>query len=789
MSGLRLRAPLLVDLATALPPRQVGAKALQLRYLLRHGYATPRAWAIPHRAHQRQRAHDATLRPALRRALAPVVRPGQRYAVRSSADVEDQHEHAYAGQFRSLLDVYGDDQASALDAVLAAIEAVWASADAPAVQAYAARQGLPTAPVRMAVILQEMAAPLLSGVSFGCNPLTGLDEVVIEAVQGRGERLMQEGLTPERWVFKWGAWLEQPAAPAMSPALAEAVARTTQRIARAYGRPVDLEWVYDGERLWWVQLREITGLANLDVYSNHISGEFLPGLIKPLVWSVNIPLVNGAWLRLLTALLGPNDLTVERLARAFYYRAYFNMGPFGDIFARLGMPREGLELLMGNAQGGDELPALRPGPRALLALPRLLAFGLARLRYPREVARDLAATSTVVALSPDERPRLSEPALLARYDALYPHAQRLAYHSILVALLERALARLLGAALLRCGVDLNQLDLTAGLPEVAALSPAARLDRLHAIYHALPAPVRDSVAAARYAQLPAIDGAAPLVAALAAFIGDLGHLSDSGNDFSAVPWREDPDLVLQMVLAHQPRAVAAVPWSALPLSRWQRWRLYGRYRLTRRFRSLREQVSSRYTYAYGLFRELFLALGCRLAARGALHAPEDVFCLALDELRALVAQPELSLADQAVARRCQMDALRHLTPPAIIYGDEPPPLVEAPGRRLHGVPTSRGRHTGPVRQARGLADLTRIGPGDVLVVPYSDVSWAPLLARAGAVVAASGGMLSHSSIVAREYGLPAVVSAPGVLALPEGALVTVDGYTGVIVLLDQGEER
>jgi phosphohistidine swiveling domain-containing protein len=77
----------------------------------------------------------------------------------------------------------------------------------------------------------------------------------------------------------------------------------------------------------------------------------------------------------------------------------------------------------------------------------------------------------------------------------------------------------------------------------------------------------------------------------------------------------------------------------------------------------------------------------------------------------------------------------------------------------------------------------------VLVVPYSDVSWTPLLARAGAVVAASGGMLSHSSIVAREYGLPAVVSAPGVLALREGALVTVDGYTGEIVLLDQGEER
>ena len=774
---------LLVDLAARRTPQQVGAKALGLHRLRRSRHATPRAWAIPYQAHARHRAADATLKPDLVRALAAVIRPDQRYAVRSSADVEDQREHAYAGQFRSLLDVAG------LDALLAAIEAVWASADAPAVQAYAQRQCLAAASVRMAVIVQEMIPPQLSGVAFSCNPLTGLDEIIIEAVPGSGERLLQEGVTPERWVFKWGAWIEQPAMPAMPAALAEQVARTTQHISQIAGHPVDLEWVFDGHSLWWVQLREITGLTGLDVYSNRISSEFLPGLIKPLVWSVNVPLVNGAWLRLLTELLGPNDLTVERLARSFYYRAYFNMGPFGDIFARLGMPREGLELLMGSAHGGDEQPTLRPGPRALLALPRLLAFALAKMRYPAQVARDLAASTADRSLTPNERLRLSEQALLARYDALYPRTQRLAYHSILVALLERALVRLLDRALRRCGLDSAQLDLTAGLPEVAALNPAARLDGLYALYRALPERVQAQVAAARYDELATISGAAPLSTALQALLGDLGHLSDSGNDFSAVPWRDDPDLALQMVCSHQPRAAATVPWRALPLSRWQRWRLGGCYRLARRFRSLREQVSSRYTYAYGLFRELFLALGRRLTARGALDAPDDVFYLALDELRALAAQPDLSLTGQAESRRREMATLRELTPPPLIFGDEPPPLVQSPGDRLRGVPTSRGRHTGPVRQAQGLADLPRIGPGDVLVVPYSDVSWTPLFARAGAIVAASGGLLSHSSIVAREYGLPAVVSAPGVLALPEGALVTVDGYTGEIVLHKQGEER
>jgi len=72
--------------------------------------------------------------------------------------------------------------------------------------------------------------------------------------------------------------------------------------------------------------------------------------------------------------------------------------------------------------------------------------------------------------------------------------------------------------------------------------------------------------------------------------------------------------------------------------------------------------------------------------------------------------------------------------------------------------------------------------GDVLVIPYSDVGWTPLFTRAGAVVAESGGLLSHSSIVAREYGIPAVVSVQGACQLKDGTLVTVDGYRGEITV-------
>jgi len=72
--------------------------------------------------------------------------------------------------------------------------------------------------------------------------------------------------------------------------------------------------------------------------------------------------------------------------------------------------------------------------------------------------------------------------------------------------------------------------------------------------------------------------------------------------------------------------------------------------------------------------------------------------------------------------------------------------------------------------------------GDVLVIPYSDIGWSTLFAQAGAVVAESGGILSHSSIVAREYNIPAVVSVPGACSLADGALVTVDGYKGEVIV-------
>jgi pyruvate,water dikinase len=138
-------------------------------------------------------------------------------------------------------------------------------------------------------------------------------------------------------------------------------------------------------------------------------------------------------------------------------------------------------------------------------------------------------------------------------------------------------------------------------------------------------------------------------------------------------------------------------------------------------------------------------------------------------------------------RKDEIKQVWDIAPPDIIYGDQAPPLVPNLGKGLTGIPTSRGHYTGPARILLGIQDLGKLQEGDVLVIPYSDVGWTPLFTKAGAVIAESGGLLSHSSIIAREYGIPAVVSVPGACRLPNGTLVTVDGYRGDIIVHEATE--
>jgi pyruvate,water dikinase len=763
----------------------IGTKASNLRFLAEKGFRTPATYVCTWDAYTAYLEDDARVVEALRAELAEKLAPGRRYAVRSSANLEDLIDSSFAGQFSSVLDVEGADE------ILQAIWSVWSTTRSPATEAYLERSGHAIDDLKMAVVIQEMVPPQISGVAFSKNPITGLDEVLVEAVRGHGTALVQEGVTPGQWINKWGTWTHVPDEPddgsGIELALIAEVVRETKEIARAYGRPVDLEWVYDGDTVHWVQLREITSL-DIPVYSNRISREVFPGLIKPLIWSVNMPLVNGAWVTMLSELIGPNEIEPEDLAGYFYSRAYFNMAALGQVFALLGLPRETLELLMGIEVEGPERPSFRPSPRSYTLLPRMLRFGLDKVRFARKVDAFLPVMEKEFR-DFHARPAagLSEAQLLDEIDRLYPLAQEAAYYNIVTPLLMQVYNRILKGQLSRMNVDFESFDLTGGMEELERFEPNAHLADLHRRYSALDEDVQAQVQEGGYAQLATLPEAEPLREGIARFLAQFGHLSDSGNDFSHEPWRENPDLVVQMIVNHTAldgTASEKVRFEDLSMPLLRRPILRSTYRRARAFRWYREAVSSLYTFGYGLFRDYFLALGDRFVARGVLARRDDVFYLYLDEVREIVEPGHLAHDAQTLVqeRMAEIERDRGSVPPTIIYGDEAPPLDPHPGQGFKGTPTSRGYYTGRTRVVTGIQDISKLQPGDVLVIPYSDVGWTPLFTKAGAVVAESGGILSHSSIIAREYGIPAVVSVPGACQIEDDTLVTVDGYRGEIVV-------
>ncbi|MFF4624084.1 PEP/pyruvate-binding domain-containing protein [Nonomuraea jabiensis] len=117
----------------------------------------------------------------------------------------------------------------------------------------------------------------------------------------------------------------------------------------------------------------------------------------------------------------------------------------------------------------------------------------------------------------------------------------------------------------------------------------------------------------------------------------------------------------------------------------------------------------------------------------------------------------------------------------------PPPSVasDAPAGALTGTPGSRGSVTGTARIVRGPGDFARVHPGDILVCPFTDPAWTPLLRIAAGVVTETGGVLSHAAIVARELGIPAVLGVPDATSrLHDDTVITVDGATGAVTATD-----
>lgn len=771
----------LVQIEHAPANRNIGNKARGLKKLQRHHFPVPSTWVIAAEVREQRESDPEATDHQLMADLEQKISPDKTYAVRSSGALEDGTHHSYAGQFTTLLDVQGAEN------ILVAIQQVWASAGKGLEVPYA-EQAIRSSDISgMAVIIQEMVDVEWSGVAFSINPVTGRFETVIEGVPGSGEQLVQEGITPERWIHHQGTWEEYDRSAAPPQQLLDDLVSGIQKLRKLFGGEVDVEWGWDGKQLWYLQCRSVTTHAFPTIYSNHISREVLPGMIKPLVWSINIPVVNSAWLRLLEGMLGRLDIPPEDLSRSFYYRAYFNMGTLGELFRRMGLPRDSLESLMGRKDPTGK-SSFKPGLRTMKYLPRMLWFLLSNLRLGKKFRKKIIRLNEATDALQTQLSTATPAQFGELFERLHALSREAAYWNIIIPLTMQITNRLLQRKMEKRGKDFSKVDFSADFPELLQHDPQYHLDTLAENWHRIPEKVRNNIKDFEDL-LSAKDhpGIGEFHEGLLAMIDSFGHFSESGNDFSCEPWRENPGFLVDMVrnrdiMTPAPGKKEKGDAASSP-TKGKAYRRAGHYRL------YREMISSSYTRTYGLFRTLFLVTGKHFVAHGCLDHPGDVFYLTLEEHNQLMERISGGLPDKENEVRkkvehvkSEMERFADISLPSVIYGETPPPIATPSETLLKGIPVSPGVFEGEIVVVNGYKDFNKNVEGKILVIPFSDVGWTPILSHAGAIVTESGGMLSHASIIARELGLPAISSVDHACRIKDGTRARVDGFNGAMIL-------
>ena len=760
-------------------PEIIGNKALSLLFLKKNNFAIPLTWVLNSNALEDFRILGNEFLETLKDELKFL--PGSVYAVRSSTSVEDSRDLSHAGQFQTFLNVSGREN------ILQAIREVWDSSQAgniPAPDSSAAKDK-----IKCAVILQEMIPAKLSGVSFSKNPVNSNHEIIIEAVEGHGDDLVQKGVNPLRWRIRKNKIAEGIKEDKFLRVITEVGAKT-RKIARLYKEQVDVEWAFDGKKLYFLQVRPLTAKGEIPVYSNKMAKEMLPGQVKPLVWSVNIPLVNGTWIDIISKITGQVNVRPEELAKSFYYRTYFNVGALSRLFSEFGISAESLEDLL----TGDEKkhPSFRPGFRILRHGFRIIRFIRAIFKFEKFFLREFPEVQTAFR---DMERKIQDEFSVGQYHALYEElfilSKRIVYLNIMVPIRMQILNSRLKKKLKKAGVDYELLDFNNDFPELVDISPLPALARIKVMIDELSPDIKARIKS--YRDLAAYSETDKIAGEIGSFIHTFGHFSESGNDFSYKKWEEDPELVFDMIL-NSPSIIKKKDLSGfenITQTTGPSRRLHRMYRKTGKYRVYREKVSSLYTYGYGQFRKLFHRVGEELKQSGILEDKDDIFFLDRQEIdEALGLKDNIDLKDFKTiiaGRKDEMDATKDFTLPTVIFGEKAPVLEIGNQKNFYGVGSSAGIFTGKARIIRKLSDFRQKDKGAVLIIPFSDVSWSPILMQAGAIVSEAGGMLSHCSILARESGIPTLVSVENACAIPDGSFVTVDGSNGILTLYDNGD--
>lgn len=763
---------------------------------------------------------------------------GRAVAVRSSATAEDGPGASFAGIHESYLNLTGTQ------AVLHAVRRCYGSLWTPRAVAYRRRLGLPDSAVTAAAVILALVPARTAGVSFSCDLRTGRkDRAVISAAFGLGEAIVGGKTQPDEYLVDLSHYppviIDRQVGPkqqmtiglddggtalvtadrtlAGRPALADpqivALSVLTARVAAALGaldRPQDLEWAHDGQQFWLLQARPVTNLPPAAfapvadqpvVWSNANLKDVMPDVQSALGWSflhAGVDALVTAPLRAAGYHYAPGMTWV----RLFEGRGYFNLSAMQwTYYDAMGITPAEFNRIIGGHQPELNVPPVAAGQRLTWTVRRLRMIWqmLRAMRRAeaeigefsqwaqREEQRDLRAMSNPELLAAS----LEQKAIFGRFLPEFNLINGASGGTVqeLVRLLEPVFGN-------RAAGLMNAM--LAGASGITSAEQGDRLVRLGNLA------LGEEQTRAWFTE-PAwnpedwaerLKGSRFLIS-FGKYLQEYGHRGVYELEPMNPRWREEPRYLLETLRsqvlsgreihpvgrqqkrdAARAEVLGAVGWG------WRRFALLYLLGVSARANGLRESYKSVLVRAVGVARLHALEIGRRMAAKGLLPAPDQVFHLAWLDLAAYLSEdPGLGgLGALAADRREQRERDLQAVPPHVIIDDEPVRRTSAPipaGARLTGLGVAAGRAAGLARVIRHPHEGVRLAPGEVLVAPSTDPAWTPLFLRASAVVMEVGGYLSHGSIVAREYGLPAVANIPGLMdAIKDGEPLTVDGDTG-----------
>ena len=810
-----------------------GGKGGSLARLYQAGYPVPSGFVIlPSAFDLEDLTPKAWTQVKDRLACLRAREPGISFAVRSSALSEDSAKASFAGEFETVLNVQSDED------IREAVLTVYRSRKSERVQVYSLAKGF-DAEQEIAVVVQQLVKADSSGVLFTANPVTGQrDQVMLTAAWGLGEAIVGGMVTPDTLIVNKATGCvttceiadkqvmtvllnagtaERPVpekkrhAPVLSePQVAELV-QLGVRVEELYGMPMDIEWVCAENKIMLVQARPITSLPEPEppaptswkLPKGHYAAmrnnivELMPNPMTPLFDTLGREVINASFSRLLTQFLGKPGIMPDEMIISVNGYAYNN----GSVRASKAVPMilDSAGILKRMFNGAVERWTVVGRPGYVAAIESLRSKPTAQF------------TSTELV---DAACRLYEAAIDA-YGGLISgiipaawisEAMFTKFYNVFIKRRGDPSAQtfLLGFDSAPIQAEKNLYELAdwvrmhAGLAAYLSSTPALQLNSQFANIH-IPPEVDDidwrewqerfrahlqrhghAIYDLDFSNPVPADDPTPLIETVKLFISNKG-VNPNTRQLGAIEKREQ---------AHQSIT-----------RRLKGLRLkYFRSLLSRaqRYAPLREDGLADIGLGYPLLRQLLRELGRRLAGAGVLEMADDIFWVTKNEAVQAAArldggESSSPLGNTVPRRKAAWRAARRVIPPMMLpqmkfLGMDLSELKSHRSRKqkgnlIKGVAASPGSVTAPACVVHGPEDFSKMKTGDILVAAITTPAWTPLFARAAGVVTDVGGPLSHGSIVAREYGIPAVLGT-GVATqrIHDGQKISVDGTSGTVLL-------